>query len=222
MPPRPRSRLVLAGILSAAALAVVVIAVLVMGGRGGASNTPAAAAASAVPGEGFAGGVVSPRRLAPPLTLRDSTGARVDLAADRGDAVFVTFLYTNCPDVCPLTAAHLHDALARMPAPVRAKVKVIAVSVDPAGDTQAAVTKFLAVHRMTGRMSYLIGSKGQLQPIWKAWGVAAVTDRSSSFVTHSALIYGIGADGRLTTIYPWNTASAALAKDAPKLIAERS
>jgi protein SCO1/2 len=222
MPSGIRSRLVLVGIVSAAALAIVVIAVLMLGGSGAKPSTLAADAATAAPRDGFAGGVVSPQPLAPALALRDATGAQVDLAADRGDAVFVTFLYTNCPDVCPLTTAHLRNALDRMPPSVRAKVRIIAVSVDPAGDTAAAVRRFLALHHMTGRMSYLIGSVAELRPIWKAWGVAAVTDTSSNFVSHSALIYGIAADGRLTTIYPWSVASADLVHDAPRLIARRA
>lgn len=222
MPAPARSRLALAGILGAAALAAILIGVIVLGGGSGPADTPAASASGAVPRDGFAGAVVPTRRPAPAIGLRDSTGALVDLTANRGDAVFVTFLYTDCPDVCPLTAAHLHDALARMPAAVAKKVRIVAISVDPAGDTPAAVRRFLARHRMTGRMSYVIGSTAELTPLWKAWGVAAVTDTTSGFVTHSALIYGISADGRLTTIYPWDAPAKDIVHDAPRLIARTS
>lgn len=217
--PRPsRPALILVAIAAAAVCALAIAAVLIAGGGGGAATTPAAAAASATRKDGFAGGVVTPAKPAPALALTDATGVRVDLAADRGDAVFVTFLYTNCPDVCPLTTDHLRTALDRMPAAVRAKVRIIAVSVDPAGDTPAAVRRFLAKHRMTGRMSYLVGSASELRPTWKRWGVAAVSDTSSDFVSHSALIYGIDAEGRVTTIYPWSAPPADIVHDAPRLI----
>jgi protein SCO1/2 len=219
MPSQTRTRLVLAAIAAAAALAIGLVAVLLLGtANGGSVSTPSAEALTAEPGGGFAGGVLSPRRPAPALALRDATGARVDLAAGRGDAVFVTFLYTDCPDICPLTTVHLRRALDRMPAPVRAKVRIIAVSVDPVGDTPVAVRRFLARHRMTGRMSYLVGSAAELRPIWKSWGVASINDASSDFVTHSALVYGIDAGGGLTTVYPSDVPPEDLVHDAPRLI----
>jgi protein SCO1 len=216
-----RLRLVLAALCGSAALALVLVAVLVLGGGGDdeADATPAAAAQGAVPGQGFVGGIVTPRRQAPTIALTDVTGRRVSLAAERGKAVFVTFLYTNCPDVCPLTTDHLRTALDALPAATRRKVGVIAVSVDPKGDTQPAVKRFLARHRMTGRMSYLIGSAAALKPTWKAWGVGAIDDPNSGFVSHSALIYGVDAGGRLTTAYPWDVDPADIVKDAPKLVA---
>lgn len=217
-----RSRLVLAGILAAAVLAAGLVGLLVLGGDDAPALTPAASASGAVPRDGFAGAVLPTRRTAPAIALRDSTGAPIDLAAARGGAVFVTFLYTDCPDICPLTTDHLREALERMPAAVARKVRIVAVSVDPAGDTRAAVRRFLAAHRMTGRMQYAIGSSAELTPVWKDWGVAAVTDADSGYVTHSALIYGIAADGRLTTIYPWDAPTKDIVADAPRLVARTS
>ena len=37
-------------------------------------------------------------------------GEQVNIASYRGKAVLVTFLYTNCPDVCPLIASNLRVA----------------------------------------------------------------------------------------------------------------
>lgn len=221
MPLPAHSRFVLVAI-SAAAILAVGVAILATGshdrGNAAGADTPAAEGAKAVTAAGLSGGLVSPRVVAPPLSLTDENGARVDLADDRGDAVFVTFLYTNCPDVCPLTTEHLKTALDQMPAAERKRVRIIAVSVDPKGDTPSAVRRFLARHRMTGRMSYLVGSAGELRPTWQRWGVAAVTDTSSSFVSHSALIYGVAADGRLTTVYPWNMEPSAIVHDTPRLL----
>lgn len=215
----PRSRLPLIAISASAVLALALVGVLLLGrGTDTARSTPAAEAVTAQPRDGFAGGVVSPRQTAPSLALTDATGAHVDLASDRGRAVFVTFLYTRCPDVCPLTTDHLRVALERMPASVRNDVRIIAVSVNPVGDRPAAVRRFLAQHQMTGRMSYLVGSADELRPTWRRWGVAAAADTSSDFVSHSALIYGVNAEGRLTTAYPWSVAPADIVHDAPLLV----
>ena len=53
---------------------------------------------------GFEGQALSPRLPAPSFGRLHNYngGGPVDLADYRGRAVFATFLYTKCPDVCPL------------------------------------------------------------------------------------------------------------------------
>ena len=103
-------------------------------------------------------GVLSPQRPAPPLALRNYLGQPVNIDQYRGKAVLVTFLYTNCPDICPLITSNLRVAQNLMGKAAAAKSQIIAVSVDPRGDTPQAVAQFLARHGMTGRMQYLLGS----------------------------------------------------------------
>src|SRR5450759_3738937 len=99
-------------------------------------------------------GVLSPISPAPPLALHNYLGQPVNIDSYRGKAVLVTFLYTHCPDICPLITSQLHVAQNVMGAATAAKAQIIAVSVDPRGDTRQAVAAFLARHEMTGRMQY--------------------------------------------------------------------
>lgn len=222
MPANParRHRIVLLALGVAAALAVVILAAALFATGGSSGATPAEAAVTARPGGGFAGGVLTTPKPAPALALRDSTGQLVDLSTDRGTkAMFVTFLYTRCPDVCPLTTDNLRTARAKLTPAQRAQVGVVAVSVDPKNDTPAAVNTFLARHRVTGQMDYLVGSAAELAPVWKRWGVAAAADTTDpNFVAHSALIYGIGASGDIQTVYSWDAPPADLAHDVPLLL----
>ena len=176
------------------------ITVLLVGGSSKPSLPAGAKAAKA--GE-FAGLTLSPRVPAPPLdTLRNFDGSSFDLAAERGRAVFVTFLYSHCPDVCPLIASNLHNAYASMTPAMRKKVAIVAVSVDPHGDTAGAVRAFVHAHQLTGEARYLIGPASKLAKVWEAWKVGSEADTSNpELVNHSALIYGISASGKLTTIY---------------------
>src|ERR1700722_5137514 len=100
--------------------------------------------------------LLAPAKPAPPLALRNYLGTPVNVTSYRGKAVLVTFLYTHCPDVCPLITSMLHAALSEMPASEPREVQIVAVSVDPRGDTPSTVAQFLADHLMTGRMQYLI------------------------------------------------------------------
>ena len=155
---------------------------------------------------------------APPLKLDNYLGTKVNLSSYRGRAVFVTFLYTHCPDVCPLIASHLHTALTQMPAAERREVRIVAVSVDPHGDTPTTVAQFLKTHEMTGLMQYLIGSSGALHAVWSHWGIAAGPQTSNpEQVAHIALIYGINAKGKVAVIYPANFTPNEIVHDAPLL-----
>ena len=59
----------------------------------------------------FKGSVASPIKAAPAIALRNQLGRPVSLSQYRGKVVLVTFLYTHCPDVCPLIAGNLHATL---------------------------------------------------------------------------------------------------------------
>jgi len=168
----------------------------------------------------YDGLLLQPLRSAPALTsLHNYQGQPVSLSDYRGKAVFVTFLYTHCPDVCPLIASQLHNALARLGSRA-GEVQLIAVSVDPRGDKPAAVAKFLHEHELTGEMQYLIGTGSELAPVWKAWSVGSAKDVGNpEFVNHSALVYGISASGKLTTIYAASLSPSEIVHDVPGLLA---
>jgi protein SCO1 len=168
---------------------------------------------------GLQGGVVSPVRPAPAIALDDYRGRPVTLSQYRGRVVLVTFLYTHCPDVCPLIASNLKVALGRLGS-TAAKVQAIAVSVDPRGDTPTSVAAFLKARGMTGKMEYLIGSASQLERVWSGWNVGSRRDASNpELVAHSALVYGITASGKLKTIYAANFNPDEIVHDVPILAA---
>src|SRR5690349_14906609 len=152
---RPRALLPIAGIAAIVIAATVAIAASSHGKQKLPGNARTTASAS------FAGAELTPIRQAPPIDLRDSLGHRVTLAQDRGKVTLVTFLYTHCPDVCPLIASNL--ALTENKLGAKAKdVSLVAVSVDPRRDTPGAVRQFLRQHQLTGRMEYLLGDVDQL------------------------------------------------------------
>src|SRR5438046_8938026 len=106
----------------------------------------------------YAGVPITPPRRAPGIALHDAWGRPVSLAAQRGKYVLVTFLYVHCPDVCPLIAQNLNAALRRL-GPRRDRVRVLAVSVDPSGDTPAAVQHCVAERGLLAQFRYLIGAR---------------------------------------------------------------
>src|SRR4051812_3887778 len=61
----------------------------------------------AAPKELIGGAVVNGRQLAPDFTLVNQFGEPQQLSTFRGKPVALTFIYTNCIDVCPLIAYNM-------------------------------------------------------------------------------------------------------------------
>lgn len=202
------------------ALALVVASAGAAAGCG--SSDPPAAKPAPTPARAakpvrYAGAMANSIAPAPALRLKNSLGRQVDLRRFRGQAVLVTFVYVHCPDVCPLIVSNLRTTQIKLGAQA-SRLKVVAVSTDPSQDTPAAIKAFLRRHDMTGRMDYLVGSKAQLPPVWSAWGIKARrVDPKPKDVEHSALIYGISASGKLTTLYAAEEPPADMIHDVPLL-----
>jgi protein SCO1/2 len=147
----------------------------------------------------FAGGELDPPRAAPPIELHDAAGRSVTLAGQRGRFVLVTFLYVNCPDVCPLIAQNLNSALRRLGS-ARKDVRVLAVSVDPKGDTAAAVRRYSRQRGLLPEFRFLIGSRPDLRKTWAAWHVLAV-QRNPELVDHVSYTALVDRTGKQRVLY---------------------
>jgi protein SCO1/2 len=79
----------------------------------------------------------------------------------------LTFMYSTCRDTCPLTAEQMKGALDDLDRDVPA----LAVSVDPNRDTPLNARRFVNQHGLTGRMRFLLGTRAQLERVWRAYGI---------------------------------------------------
>jgi len=157
VPARLRLTLVVALACLLAALAAVVL-------LGGGNDSVSAAGPT-----GLHGGLRPPQARAADFRLRDQDGRTATMREYRGRTVVVTFMYSTCQDTCPLTAQQIRGALDEL-GPAR-QVPVLAISVDPQGDTPLHIKRFLLEQHVRGRMRYLVGTRAQLAPVWRAYGV---------------------------------------------------
>jgi protein SCO1 len=173
------------------------LATLMLAGCGATAKSTKIEMAPA-PKQTYAGAEVSPPRAAQPIALHDAWGRPVSLRALRGKYALVTFLYVHCPDVCPLIAQNLNAALRQL-GPKRNQVRVLAVSVDPKGDTPAAVKRYIAQRGLLPQFRYLIGTKAQLAPVWARWHVVAVA--APGVVNHVAYTALVDPAGKERVLY---------------------
>ncbi len=136
---------------------------------------------------------------APEIALRDQRGRVVRLSALRGRVVAVTFMDSRCTTDCPVEGAVL-AALQRRLGPA-APLTLLVVSTDPGGDTPARARAFARRYGWTGPWDWLLGSRRQLAPVWRAYHV-----RVQSADGHSDAIYlvGPGGDERAAFGFPYS------------------
>ncbi len=156
---------------------------------------------------------------APDFTLTDGpTGEVVTLSALRGRVIVLSFLYADCPDVCPLTAEKLRAARTAL-GDAASDLSLVAVSVAPGRDTPDSTRRFLADHRLTGAMRFLIGGGAALAAVWSKYGIAA--EPQGAIVGHNDAIFLIDRQGRERVLLHSDTDPADLLHDLRVLLAER-
>lgn len=167
----------------------------------------------------FRGRQVDPRTEAPALGLKSHEGRMVRVEDLRGKVVMVSFLFTQCPDICPVIVQKLRYAQTKLGAQAK-DTRIVVVSVDPKGDTPDAVRTFLEKRQMTGRVDWLLGSDAQLRSVWKQWGIAAepsVTD--PNVIQHSGVVWLVDPVGRRAVYYPLSSIDPDnIAQDVTRLL----
>jgi len=82
----------------------------------------------------------------PPFTLTDETGQPFTEAGLRGHPTIVSFIFTRCDTVCPVTSMKM-SKIQEKTADVGQKIKLLSISVDPTYDTPARLTAFAAKYK---------------------------------------------------------------------------
>ena len=157
----------------------------------------------------FSGTVLNPPQTATSFTLQDQFGQQVSLASLKGKVVVMAFIYTNCPDVCPLTTQTLGMAYDALGDDVKSTF-FVAITVDPERDTVEQVYRYSEQKGMLHKWSFLTGSRQELEPVWRAYYVDAEKEISPDagvqtvpgeyVVGHSTPIYLIDRNGKLRVV----------------------
>ena len=205
-------------VLTLAALVVIIVALL--GTRiGGQTSTPSNI--TPTPNQSGLQGTDLGGTPAPGFQLTDQFGKTITLSQFKGKPVILTFLYTHCPDQCPLTAEKLHAVMLNLGSQAQ-NVAVLAVSTDPQRDTIAAATTFSNAHRMLDYWHYLIGTHAQLSPIWSSYAVYAAPTPTANggTVSHTTAIFIIDKQGRERIFLGGDATSAQITADLQVLLKE--
>ncbi len=164
--------------------------------------------------ESLEGTVLDPPQPAPSFQLQNHLGRTVSLSDYAGDVVLLTFMYTQCKDICPIIASRLRDAH-RLLGDDAKDVAFVVISIDPARDTVLEAYAFSEKWGMLENWDFLVGEEERLRPIWAAYYIDPSPEESAEAqaggvydalehdydVNHSGPVYLIDRKGAMRAVF---------------------
>ena len=150
---------------------------------------------------------------APAFTLRDQQGRPFGSAELAGRAVLVNFVYTRCPDICPLLTATMAQVQKQLQAEglLGSKVQLLSVSVDPDHDTPAVLSEYAAQYQAAPEhWRFLTGDRGAVYDVLAGFKVntreVALASAGAAVVPHSNRFVVIDSEGMVRATLPGDEA----------------
>jgi protein SCO1 len=109
---------------------------------------------------------------APDFALTAQDGRRVSLNALRGKVVVVAFIYTTCPDACPLLTARMATLESSLGADFGRNVAFVSITVDPDRDTPEVLARYARTHGVgAAGWVFLTGPPDEIANVALGYGV---------------------------------------------------
>lgn len=132
-----------------------------------------------------------------------------DLAKNK--IMVIGFIYTHCPDICPLTTHNMHLVQDQLKKENVNNVEFVSLSFDPDRDTPSILKKYAEIRGInTNNWAFLTGGKNQINQILKEFTVnafpgdtvASADSTVNYYMIHTDRISLVDQDGRLRKNYP--------------------
>jgi protein SCO1 len=140
---------------------------------------------------------------APHTVLIDSHTESFDLEKLRGKVVLVSFIYTTCNGVCPLTTRALSGVRTKLEeAKLWGKsVEFVSITLDPARDTPKVLEDYAKLwHADVASWHFLTGAPEDVARVIEAWDMWVKSD-AKGVLDHPSRIFLIDRRGRQREIY---------------------
>jgi len=138
---------------------------------------------------------------APPFALTSQGGEPVALADFHGKVVALTFIYTGCPDICPMLTQKMVDVQDALGAEFGTKILFVSITLDPARDTPEVLKDYAQFWGAKPEgWSFLTGSLEAVRDVTHRYGVFFAKKENGS-VEHSQLTTLIDAEGQMRVQY---------------------
>ena len=107
------------------------------------------------------------------FSLIKPDGTLTNLSDYEGQVLIVSFIYSRCPDVCPIVSSNLRWLSQELADDYETNFSIISVTVDPWWDTQNVLGEYADQRNLS--WPHLTGDLESLEPIWESFHVGLQT-----------------------------------------------
>ncbi len=107
------------------------------------------------------------------FSLIKPDGNLTNLSDYEGQVLVVSFIYSRCPDVCPIVSSNLRWLSQELADDYETNFSIISVTVDPWWDTQNVLGEYADQRNLS--WPHLTGDLESLEPIWESFHVGLQT-----------------------------------------------
>ena len=128
--------------------------------------------------------------------LIDQEGSRVYFPKEfKGKIIVAGYIFTNCPDICPLTTNNMRLVQESLSKEESTKVEFISISFDPLIDTPEILTKFAEIRDLDlTNWTFLTGNKNTIDSLMKDLGILAIAGDSTITPSGEKINYYVHTD----------------------------
>ena len=107
----------------------------------------------------------------------------------------VGYIFTNCPDICPMTTNNMRLVQEQLKSAKIDNVEFVSISFDPDVDKPSVLRDFTRVRNLDlSNWDFLTGNKNTIEELLKKVGVIAIVGDSTTFDDGSKTYYYIHTD----------------------------
>ena len=121
----------------------------------------------------FYGEDIVPAIHADDFTLTDENGQEFTLSSLEGKVVVIAFLFTRCPDICPIVSANLAYISQELGDHYENDVAILSITVDPWTDNTSVLANYASDRGLN--WPHLTGNLEDLESVWVNFDVGLET-----------------------------------------------
>lgn len=133
----------------------------------------------------------------------------------KGKTVVIGFIYTHCPDICPMTTHNVSMIKEKLDKQDAQDVAYVDISFDPERDTPSVLQEYAKVRGInTDRFNFLTGDKNTIKALLKDCKIYAIPgdttivgSDTSYFFIHTDRISVMDPEGKIRAEYKGSTAN---------------
>ena len=100
-------------------------------------------------------------------------GNMTNLSDYEGQVLVVSFIYSRCPDVCPVVSSNLRWLTQQMADDYETNFSIVSITVDPWWDSQNVLGQYATERNLS--WPHLTGDVATLEPVWESFHVGLQT-----------------------------------------------